>query len=195
MEEAFLYRWTNTLNGKKYIGVHKGSPDDGYVCSQSKTIKGSIWEDFDHRYFVRDILMVGTYPEMIKYEEILLKGLNAAWSDEYYNKSNGGGHPGQGRPDMKKKFLGPENPARREDVRKKLSEQKTGSRHHFFGTKRPDHSEKMKEIMSDPERRRRHSSIMRSKRWMTNGYQNMLVNHETPLPVGWRYGKIQRKRS
>lgn len=30
---GFVYRWTNTLNGKKYIGAHIGRPDDGYTGS------------------------------------------------------------------------------------------------------------------------------------------------------------------
>ena len=33
MAEAFVYYWKDTLTDKYYIGYHKGSQDDGYVCS------------------------------------------------------------------------------------------------------------------------------------------------------------------
>ena len=29
---SFVYEWTNKNTDMKYIGVHKGTPDDGYVC-------------------------------------------------------------------------------------------------------------------------------------------------------------------
>jgi hypothetical protein len=31
--EAFVYCWTDKITNKLYVGSHKGSPDDGYVCS------------------------------------------------------------------------------------------------------------------------------------------------------------------
>lgn len=30
---GFIYEWTNSLNGLKYLGRHQGTPDDGYVGS------------------------------------------------------------------------------------------------------------------------------------------------------------------
>ena len=31
--EGFVYIWTNNINGKRYIGSRKGTPDDGYIGS------------------------------------------------------------------------------------------------------------------------------------------------------------------
>ena len=31
--EAFLYRFTNLLNGRIYVGIRKGQPYDGYMFS------------------------------------------------------------------------------------------------------------------------------------------------------------------
>ena len=31
--EGFVYKWTNSFNGKWYIGSHKGTPEDGYTAS------------------------------------------------------------------------------------------------------------------------------------------------------------------
>jgi len=30
---GFIYKWTNLINGKMYIGSHKGTIDDGYIGS------------------------------------------------------------------------------------------------------------------------------------------------------------------
>lgn len=30
---GFVYKWTNRINGKMYIGSHAGTIDDGYVGS------------------------------------------------------------------------------------------------------------------------------------------------------------------
>ena len=30
---GFIYEWTNLINGKKYIGSHKGKIEDNYIGS------------------------------------------------------------------------------------------------------------------------------------------------------------------
>ena len=86
MTEAFVYCWTNTENNKLYVGWHKGSPDDGYVCS-SKYMK----EDYikNPNVFVRQIIAEGTTDDMIALESALLDAANAKDDDSYYNMSNG----------------------------------------------------------------------------------------------------------
>lgn len=50
---SFVYRWTDTLTGMMYIGVHKGLPDDGYICS-SKVMLPIYHERPDT--FIREIM-------------------------------------------------------------------------------------------------------------------------------------------
>ena len=38
MKEAFVYCWTDHKTNKLYVGVHKGSINDGYICSSKYTI-------------------------------------------------------------------------------------------------------------------------------------------------------------
>lgn len=84
--EAFVYEWTNIENGKKYIGYHKGTSDDGYVCSSK-----SMLEDYNKnsKVFRRKIIAFGQSDEMYSLENSLLKQVNAATNPKYYNKTNG----------------------------------------------------------------------------------------------------------
>lgn len=84
--EAFVYEWTNTENGKKYIGYHKGTTDDGYVCSSK-----SMLEDYNRnpKLFRRRIVATGRSDEMYSLENSLLERVSAATNPEYYNKTNG----------------------------------------------------------------------------------------------------------
>ena len=85
---SFVYRWTDNLTGKLYIGVHKGTEYDGYVCSSRVMMK-----EYDVRPqdFIREILKTfDDYMEARAYEIELLTEVNAAANTCYYNMSNGG---------------------------------------------------------------------------------------------------------
>lgn len=88
MAEAFVYCWTDHKDNKLYIGSHKGSVDDGYICS-SKLVK----EQYHLRPqdFSREILYEGSWNEMFKLEGKLLKDADAKNNDSYYNQHNGSG--------------------------------------------------------------------------------------------------------
>lgn len=87
-KEAFVYRWRHT-NGMWYIGYHKGTHDDGYICS-SETARPAIENDPDN--WCRKILRYGTKKEMLALERRILTKLNAKDNDRSYNRSNG--YPG-----------------------------------------------------------------------------------------------------
>ena len=85
--DSFVYRWKQISTGMWYIGYHKGSPTDGYICS-SKTVKPMIQsspEDWE-----RKILRHGTKLEMVALEHRLLKKLKASTNAKSYNQTNGG---------------------------------------------------------------------------------------------------------
>lgn len=86
--EAFVYIWTDRSNQKKYIGVHKGSPDDGYICS-SKTVMAEYRSRPDD--FFRIIVESGEWKEMAELEIKMLKEVDAAKNEDYYNLHNGNG--------------------------------------------------------------------------------------------------------
>ena len=87
--EAFLYKFTNLLNKKTYIGIHKGKPFDGYMFSSEN-------EDFHKDFmdpnaeFKYEVSQYGTYEYMQAVEQNMLKEVNAKDNSDYYNNSNGG---------------------------------------------------------------------------------------------------------
>lgn len=85
---GFVYKWTNTVNGKWYIGSHKGTPDDGY--RHSSTIMESAEKKHGLDSFIREILFEGDYEvDRIREKEgILLRFYDAANDPMSYNKTN-----------------------------------------------------------------------------------------------------------
>lgn len=83
--EAFVYCWTDKVTGMLYIGSHKGTPDDGYICSSKRVMNEYKKRKQD---FVRQIVSVGSLKDMRKFEAILLQKLNAAADPKYYNLHN-----------------------------------------------------------------------------------------------------------
>ena len=85
--EAFVYCWKDNITQKQYIGWHKGSVDDGYVCSSSTMLEvyRSRPETFD-----RTIVAEGSSEEMVTLERSILEFLDAASNPMYYNLHNGG---------------------------------------------------------------------------------------------------------
>ena len=88
----FVYLWTNTRNGKKYIGKHIGYPDDGYIGSG--VYFSSAYEK-EPENFERTIL--GFFEnefDLSTAEEKYLNEVDAEKNPIYYNLTNlsGGGN-------------------------------------------------------------------------------------------------------
>lgn len=88
MKEAFVYKWYDGLKNMYYIGVHKGDPNDGYICSSKLVLEQYNIRPYD---FNRTILKYGTLDEMLEYETALLKFVNAKENLNFYNQHNGDG--------------------------------------------------------------------------------------------------------
>ena len=84
---AFVYLWSDAKTNRKYIGVHKGSVNDGYVCSSTVMMAEYKQRPAD---FTREILFEGSRAECYAKEHELLKEVNARYNPDYYNQTNGG---------------------------------------------------------------------------------------------------------
>lgn len=83
---SFVYRWTNITLNKIYLGWHKGTEDDGYVCSSSSV---QFWNDYNNPDYQwqREIIFKGTMPECQLLESQILDSLDIK-SDNIYNNRN-----------------------------------------------------------------------------------------------------------
>jgi hypothetical protein len=88
MTEAFVYCWTDHRTNKLYVGSHKGSLDDGYICSSKIML-----EEYKKRPddFSRQIIAEGCLKDIRKLEAEILKSSNAALNEQFYNMNNGDG--------------------------------------------------------------------------------------------------------
>ena len=123
MKEGYVYRWTDSSNGKKYIGSHNG---------KKRSYKGS-GKHFKSAYnkrpecFTREILYTG--PDYLELEEFILETVDAKNDDMYYNLSN----QSLGGPVM----IGEEHPMygtkHSPETIEKMSKNSTGKRNGMYG--------------------------------------------------------------
>lgn len=86
MYYGFIYEWTNMLNGKKYIGSHAGTTEDGYIGS-GKVFQWAI-KKYGIQNFTRTILEyveVEDRQYLLVREKFHLDVANAYYSNDYYN--------------------------------------------------------------------------------------------------------------
>jgi hypothetical protein len=68
--DSFVYIWTNSTSGKKYIGYHKGKDNDGYICSSKNK---QFWDDYQLGMLTRQIIFYGTMQECVELESKLIR--------------------------------------------------------------------------------------------------------------------------
>jgi hypothetical protein len=77
---GIVYRWRDSSNGMYYIGSHRGTSDDGYICS-SKYMMSAYKKRPD--CFSREILYTGK--DFVELEDLMLKTLDAGNDESSYN--------------------------------------------------------------------------------------------------------------
>jgi hypothetical protein len=82
---GFIYEWTDTKTGLKYIGRHEGNADDGYTGSGTKFLKNYKERPHD---FTRIILWEGDLDLASGFQEIEDKFLNKIPNDELFYGKN-----------------------------------------------------------------------------------------------------------
>jgi hypothetical protein len=87
--ETFVYKWTDNKTGKMYIGSHKGSKEDGYICSSKL-----MMEQYKDRPkdFSREVIAEGNFEDIRLLEVELLNAVDARANTCYYNQHNGTGN-------------------------------------------------------------------------------------------------------
>ena len=87
---GFIYKWTNKINGKWYIGSHDGCEEDGYIGSSLFLSRAIEKHGIDN--FNREILFFCTEDRMTLYavETEILEGFDARNDKMSYNMKNVG---------------------------------------------------------------------------------------------------------
>lgn len=84
--KGFVYEWTNTITGKKYIGSHVGDETDGYIGSGVDFKRDLQLHGLNS--FTRVILEYVEHESDIPYiEKRYLEKVNAKDNPDYYNKT------------------------------------------------------------------------------------------------------------
>lgn len=161
----YVYKTTNIINGKWYIGVHSSdSLDDDYLGS-GNVIKAAI-KKYGKSNFKREVIFIAESREdALEFENLVVDEYFCARKDTY-NITVGGGSP----PSCKGKKM-PRTAEHQEKITKALKGRKApnkgkklsqelidnlktfkGEKHHGFGKNRPEHSEFMNNYWNDEKR-------------------------------------------
>jgi len=203
--DSFVYCWTDHKTQKLYVGVHKGSPTDGYVCSGKLMLEEHSTRADD---FTRQIIAEGIWENCVSLERAILRSVDARNNEEYYNQHNGNGQINL--------------VSHSEEARKKMSKARKGEKGYWFGKKRSEeavkkmaatkrargqfdenhpmrgkkHSEEAKKKMSKAHKGTKASKktkqLLSSQRfgrsWWNDGNRNKFA-HNSPGPE-WNKGRL-----
>lgn len=147
---TFVYKWTDMNTGMYYIGVHKGTFDDGYISSSKVMLKEYRSRPTE---FIREIIAYGSDIEMRNLEKKILLELDAAGDQLSYNKWNShsklynvGPMSEEHKSKISNALKGNKNSKgviRNDEFKQKLSENKKGNKN-FLGKKHnPETKKKM----------------------------------------------------
>ena len=87
-KQHFIYKITNKINGRFYIGMHTGLPDDGYFGS-GKRIKAEI-KKYGRENFIKEILEVCSSRETLILREKEIVNDDLLNNHHCLNLKNGG---------------------------------------------------------------------------------------------------------
>ena len=86
---GFIYITTNLINGKQYIGQHKGDGNDDYLGSGDRLVMAI--KKYGKQNFKREILeFANSVEELNELERYYIALANAVKDDNYYNIAHGG---------------------------------------------------------------------------------------------------------
>lgn len=220
MTHYILYQVTNNLNGKIYVGVHKTNElDDGYMGS-GKVIKSAIAK-YGVENFSRTILEVfDTSSSMYSREKEIVTD-EFLRREDTYNLRRGGsggfdyinkeginlyGENGKNSCGRQNLYYAPgglsliatlEARGTLNEYRKKISSAHLIKYQHGFVNpfKGRKHSLAAKEIIGA--KNSEHQSGSKNSQfgsiWITNEIENKKIQSTSPMPDGWRAGRILRQ--
>lgn len=206
-----VYKTTNQVNGKFYIGTHKTVDlNDDYLGS-GKYLKHAI-KKYGAESFKKEILFVFDNSEEMFAKEAEIVTVEFLSENNTYNLKKGGfggfdycNSEKYDNPTHKIDHIKMMNDVRKqqfpfgvmfgrkmsEQSRQKISKIKKGQQS-FLGK---SHSEETKKIIGQKNSKRQIGSknSQYGTCWITDGRKNMKKKIEEPMPDGWRLGRVFNK--
>lgn len=193
--EAFVYCWTDKKTNMLYVGSHKGSIDDGYVCSSKYML-----EEYNKRPddFSRQIVAEGALSDIRKLESNILLSVDAAADDKFYNMHNNNGvYILKKHTEFTKTKISNSEKGKivSEKSKQKMRLSKLGEKNNRYGIKL---SEETKKKMSESskgrvfteEHKKKLSDKKKNKKWYHNPLNgNSCLYKFNEQPIGWILGR------
>lgn len=204
-----IYKITNQINGKIYIGSHKTKNlNDNYMGSGKYLIRSQ--EKYGMENFTREILFVFDTPELMyaKEAELVTEDFIAeqntynlkiggfgGWdylndSTRYNNKTHSIEHIALMTAKRMQRYQNGTMFGRKhsDETRQKLSDLSLGNQK-FLGRRHSDETKDKMRISAlgkhDAEKNSQFGTI-----WITNGSENRKINKIDEIPDGWRKGRV-----
>lgn len=179
---GYVYLTTNLVNGRKYVGQHKGSvftenyKGSGMLLKQAFDKYG--WDNFK----VELLEECESSSDLNDAEIKWIRDLNAVYSSEYYNIAFGGNSRHGPISEAQKKRLS------------EVAKQRTGSKNPFYGkTHTPDKCARSGEQFRQLWKEGRLRSPLSKGIWITDGTNNRAVPQDSTIPEGWHRGVTHSK--
>jgi hypothetical protein len=194
-----VYKITNLLNNKIYIGLHKTlNLEDGYMGS-GLLIARAI-ELYGIENFKKEYLAIFDNPEDMCELELTLVNEEFVKSDENYNVAIGG-QLGWGS-SVKGKFLN-DLEFRKNVIEQAKSAGKLGAAkvkelyktdEKFKKKRLEDCGNAMLGKKHSDETKEKFKILQKNKHWITNNTECKFIDKDEPIPEGWRLGRIIKNR-
>ena len=206
-----VYKTTNQVNGKFYIGTHKTVDlNDDYLGS-GKYLKHAI-QKYGVENFKKEILFVFDNPEDMFAKEAEIVTEDFLSENNTYNLKKGGfggfdylNSKGYNNPTHNKQHMSMMEKQRKQyypkgvffgknhnnKTKEKISECKKGQQS-FLGKR---HSDETKKIiaMKNSENQKGNKNSQYGTFWITDGKSNMKIKNMQDIPVGWIKGRTFEK--
>lgn len=198
-----IYKTTNKINGKIYIGKHQTKDlDDGYMGSGiniNRAIKKYGIENFKKEIlfvFETEKEMNEKEAELVNDEFVLREdtynicaGGQGGWG--YYNKNFENGMLGKSQSEKQKEtarktILSLHEELYNNEIQKQKWKKSLIGRNPSFKNK--NHTEETKEKMRKPKNKGNQNSQFGTM-WITNGIENKKIRKDSTIPEGWYKGR------
>ena len=189
-----VYKTTNSINGKIYVGCHRTKNlDDGYLGSG--TLLVYALEKYGRDAFEKEILYTFDTAEEMYEKEILIVNEDFIKSESNYN-IRVGGWGGKPTDEIKRKIsnklLGVK---KSEETKQKMRENRLGKTTSAETRKKISDAAKYRPKVND-ESRQKMSQAAKSRVnnakdtiWITNGIENKRIDKDASYPEDWVRGR------